>query len=298
MTLEGGWRPAEAQFASTSEESAPSEETPTVSESTETPSESSGAPSVVYVDADNTLRKDAPRFNEGGNPFIRVGARPIRRGLLQFDPDLVAEMRAQLQPCTSLYLTLQIAANGNNWSQSDDHFVDVHPLPVDFSAAEGIGRISGLPGDQIVSSTSGVTWNSLPIKKPKKGKKPVDKGFGVNWRGGSNVMAPATAPGILHVNGLYGSVSWDVTEDVLSGAAAWIIKIRDEHEPGHKKKAQGFDPFRGSVDYFSREGASAVIGDAHPPLLQLVDLTGNGCGSTSDLPSGSLSESESGSTTA
>jgi hypothetical protein len=47
---------------------------------------------------------------------------------------------------------------------------------------------------------------------------------------------------VLHFNGLSGEVSWEVTDDVLAGASAWLIKKTSESQPGR-------------VSYFPREGA-------------------------------------------
>ncbi|MGE0863174.1 MAG: hypothetical protein AB7P34_04660 [Vicinamibacterales bacterium] len=314
VTLTGSWLMAESAFAagqssskgslSSSLSSSGSEASYSIpssassaAESSFSGSSSSGPPTTAYAIADTTLRHDSPHTNEGSNPRIRVGARPVRRGVVAFDPFTVEEMRFVADCQNRVYLTLQIAANGNNWSQTEDHYVDVHPLPLDFVLAEGDGRFSGLP---LAATTrgngSGATWHvpvdsqiadTKPGKKEKKSKtKPVKA---TPWNGASDVMGEATAQGVLHVNGLAGYVSWDVTDDVMAGSSAWIVKLRDEHDPLHEgtTRRQGFDPFRGSVDYYSREGAAAEIGVATPPQLQLV--TFNTCGGGESSASGSAS---------
>lgn len=246
----------------------------------------SGPPTTAYAVADTTLRHDSPHTNEGSNPRIRVGARPIRRGVVAFDPFTVEEMRYVADSQNRVYLTLQIAANGNNWSQTEDHYVDVHPLPLDFQLSEGDGRFSGLPlAATTRGSGAGATWH-VPVdnqisdtKSGRKEKKPKAKPVKATpWNGASDVMGEATAQGVLHVNGLAGYVSWDVTDDVMAGSSAWIVKLRDEHDPLHEgaTRRQGYDPFRGSVDYYSKEGAAAEIGLATPPQLLLV--TAGSCG--------------------
>lgn len=46
----------------------------------------------------------------------------------------------------------------------------------------------------------------------------------------------------MHVNGLTGQVEWDVTDDVLAGETAWLIKKAEEKGGG-------------TVLYYSKEGA-------------------------------------------
>ena len=296
MTLTGSWLAADRAFAQDQSqsvippsdsgglsESAPPEGSSIFSGSL-SGSGSSGEPiGTAYATADATLRHDSPNTNEGGNPRIRVGARPIRRGLVVFDPAMIEELRAQIGSSEVVYLTLQIAANGNNWSQTEDHYVDVHPLPIDFAVAEGNGRFSGLPLIQTSADTGdGATWHAIepvvkkeepPKDKPKKGEKPKKPKppAPIKWDGGTLLMGPAS-DGVLHVNGLDGLVSWNVTNDVSNGINAWIVKLRDEHDPANTPglRKLGFDPFRGSVDYYSREGAANDIGNVFPPMLELV----------------------------
>lgn len=305
MTLTGSWLMADSAFAagqlssesslsgpgssagSESSYSAPSSGS-SGSESSFSGSSSSGPPSVLHTAADSTLRKDSPNTNEGANPLIRVGVDPVRRGLVQFDPATVAEMRDAALNNNTVYLTLQIAANGNNWSQTEDHYVDAHPLPPDFWVVEGNGKFSGLPLSETTRGTGpGVTWNTSYDNDTSDSKKKVTRGYPRHWQGGSLVMEPPTAPGVLHVNGLSGSVSWDVTADVIAGSNAWIIKVRDEHDPAqtHGRRKLGFDPFHGSVDYYSKEGVYDAIGCAAPPQLQLVSF--NFCDDESSAVSGS-----------
>ena len=71
------------------------------------------------------------------------------------------------------------------------------------------------------------------------------KGSGAQGRH-YGTFAPATAAGIVHVNGLLGPISWDVTSDVLAGAQyGWIVKKTRED-------------LSGRVHYYSREGALAA----------------------------------------
>lgn len=287
-TLAGSWLAGDTAFAQPQEQS---NQIPVGSASSG--SGSVGVPSITYAIADTTLRHDSQNTNEGANPRIRVGARPVRRGVIAFDAYTVAAMRSVVDGQTRLYLALQIATNANNWSQSGDQFVDAHPLPVDFEIVEGDGMYTGLPETQTSRGNgAGATWRvpvdaeiadtkvTVPAKDVKKGKKPKPKPQ--PWNGASDVMGPATAEGVLHVNGLDGVLYWDVTEDVLAGASAWVVKVRDEDEPVNTPcgRKQGFDPFDGAVDYYSREGAAENY-DVLPPSLHLLDFNPNGGSSSS-----------------
>lgn len=289
MTLTGSWLAADAafagQFASESSLSSGSisesgGSSSSISESGSSGS-SSGPPAVLHVTADSTLRQDSPNTNEGANPRIRVSGSPIRRGIVQFDPQTLFDVQqeADWYGGVSIYLTLHIAWNGNDWGQSDDHYVDVHPLPPGMYVAEGNGKFSGLPsGDTTRGNGAGVTWNVPHDVNTADQKKTKAKNVPrLEWQGGSNVMGPATAS-VLHVNGLSGQVSWDVTNDVRTGVSAWIVKVRDERgsEQFPNRRKLGHDPFRGSVDYYSKEGAAEEIGCVFPPQLQIV--TFNQCG--------------------
>ena len=206
-------------------------------------------------------------------------------------------MRNEAMNGGNVYLTLQIAANGNNWSQDDDNFIDVHPLPIDFWVTEGNGKSTGLPLNQMVrGSGAGVTWNSPNDVDNSDSKRNVKKAQPRQWNGGSDLMGPATAPGVLHVNGLTGQISWDVTADVIAGSDSWIVKVRDERgreedEDGHGNddRKLGYDPDRGNVDYYSKEGAAALIGTVSPPQLQLVCFSNCGSSESGEESSGSHS---------
>ena len=109
---------------------------------------------------------------------------------------------------------------------------------VDF--AEGNGQNAGVPGAQSTrGSGPGVTWRCAKDAEIANQATDCDP----RWNGGT--FGPATAPSVLHVNGLSGAVSWDVTDDVLAGASAWLIR----------KTAEGQS---GQVSYFSKEGSASA----------------------------------------
>ncbi|HWI20395.1 MAG TPA: hypothetical protein VNT81_21720, partial [Vicinamibacterales bacterium] len=147
------------------------------------------------------------------------------------------------------------------------------------------GKTTGLPPGEVTRGNGqGVTWAQANDSNTSDNKKRTGRVQPTNWNGGDLVMLPATAPGVVHENGLSGQVSWDVTQDVLSGANAWIIKVRNEDEPGQspERRQAGYDPFRGAVDYYSIQGAEQSIGCVFPPMLQLVDFNTCGGGESSE----------------
>lgn len=311
MTLTGSWLMADEAFAQKNKasnghkgSSAGSESSYSSSaESSYSGSSTSGPPAILHATADSTLRHDSPNTNEGANPFLRVGVRPLRRAIVQFEESIVDQMRAEAMTGT-VYLTLHIASNSNNWSQDDQSYVDVHPLPPNFWVNEGNGASTGLPLSQVYKGDgAGVTWNlandtnTTDAKGTAKGGK-VKKAPQQNWAGGSLLMGDPTSPGVLHENGLTGQVSWNVTEDLLRGANAWIVKVRDEDEPSQtgERRQAGYDPFRGSVDYYSKEGAD-LAACQFPPQLQLY--TTNSCPAgeapTGEDPGGQVSSGGQGS---
>ena len=114
---------------------------------------------------------------------------------------------------TTATLVLTIAENANNWGTSNDRTVDAHPLTGDF--AEGNGQNAGVPGSQSTRGTGpGVTWRCAVDAEIANQATDCDP----TWNGGT--FGPATAAPVVHVNGLSGAVSWDVTLDVEAGAFA------------------------------------------------------------------------------
>ena len=205
------------------------------------------AESELSTVADSFLRGGSTNRNEGANPRLRIQATGNNRAVVAFD---LAEIGTFVSSgLTKATLTLTIAENANNWGQAGDRTVDAHPLNVGF--AEGNGQNAGVPASQSTRGFGpGVTWkcaidaeiaNQQPNCDPK-------------WNGGD--FGAATAEGILHINGLTGPVSWDVTDDVLAGATSWLIK----------KTLEGPS---GKVFYFSREGAQDAGDESLAPTLLL-----------------------------
>ena len=196
---------------------------------------------------DSFMRKGNPNRNEGANPRLRVRASGKNRALVAFD---TAEVDAFVNNhgLTKATLILSIAENGNNWG-ADGRTVDAHPLLVEF--AEGNGQNAGVPGSQSTrGSGEGVTWKCEVDTEIANQKADCDP----KWDGG--LFGPATALPVLHVNGLLGAVSWDVTDDVLAGATAWMVKKTEEGP-------------NGKALYYAREGASDVGDVSLAPTLLL-----------------------------
>ncbi|MGI9491278.1 MAG: kelch repeat-containing protein, partial [Geminicoccaceae bacterium] len=203
-------------------------------------------PSALAVVKDSFLRKGNVDRNEGANPRLRLRATGNNRAVMSFDATAVSDfVSGGLSAAT---LTLNIAENANNWGSNNDSTVDAHPLLTDF--AEGDGQNAGVPGSQSTRGNGqGVTWKCA-----------VDDEIGnqqtncnSTWDGGD--IGAATAPSVVHFNGLLGEVTWDVTDDVLVGAHAWLVKKTNESKTG-------------KVLYYSREGADdAGDQDLAPQLI-------------------------------
>jgi hypothetical protein len=183
---------------------------------------------------DSFLRRGNPDRNEGANPELRLQASGDNRVVVAFDPAAIADFGS----LTTATLVLTIAEIANNWGLSNDRTVDAHPLTVDF--AEGNGQNAGVPAAQSTrGSGPGVTWNCAEDTEIANQQTNCDP----RWNGGT--FGGANPPGVVHVNGLAGEVSWDVTQDVEAGVTAWLVKKTDEGQPGR-------------VSYHSKDGAAAA----------------------------------------
>jgi hypothetical protein len=206
---------------------------------------------------DSFLRSGAADRNEGANPGLRIQASGHNRVVVAFDPDAIEAFLAA-NTLTTATLVLTIAENADNWGREGDRTVDAHPLTTDF--AEGDGQNAGVPGSESTrGSGAGVTWHCAEDAEIANQATDCDP----RWDGGSFGMA--NAPSVLHVNGLSGEVSWDVTEDVAAGATAWLIK----------KTAEGQ---AGQVFYYSKEGAEAAGDPDLAPRLVLEGPEALPCG--------------------
>ncbi len=206
---------------------------------------------ILVASADAVLRADAQHTNEGANPWLRVGVRPVSRAVVQFDPEQVARLLAMNPARVSLVLT--IACNHNEWGQTDRRTVDVHPIRTPFT--EGNGRQTGLSGaDQRRAMGGGCTWTH-PTDSNTADDAP-DRAAATAWNGAMQGPASASA---VHTNRLTGDVVWDVTADVRAGIRAWMVKVTDEETPSTPERTvvggdNGY--FGGTVEYHARENAT------------------------------------------
>ena len=112
------------------------------------------AEQTLTAEKDSFLRKGNPDRNEGGNPGLRLQATGDNRIVVGFDQAAIDDFG----DVTTATLVLTISENADNWGQSNDRTVGVHPLTADF--AEGNGQNAGVPGSQSTRGTGpGVTWN-------------------------------------------------------------------------------------------------------------------------------------------
>ena len=149
-------------------------------------------------------------------------------------------------------LVLTVAENEGGWGDAGQP-VDALPLLADFVEGNGwspdtpgLGRGGGQPKEGTRGEGPGVTWNCAVDADISNNKRDCSKDD--RWKGGT--YGSATAQPVLHFDNTTGEVEWDVTEDVLNGTTAWLIK---RSELGHG----------GNVNYYSLEGAL----DADDPNL-------------------------------
>ncbi|MEN3332301.1 MAG: hypothetical protein V7641_1666 [Blastocatellia bacterium] len=193
---------------------------------------------------DSFLRNGADDTNEGVNERLRIQNSGDNRVLIAFD--LSGISTANLLSAT---LIVNIAENSDNWG-ANGRLVDAQRLLMDWTQGNGRNDVMAGGGSSFRGTGEGVTWNCAKDSDIHNQRADCSS----RWNGGS--FAAATAPGVLHRNGLLGEVRWDVTADVRAGAGfGWIIKKRDEGKAGQ-------------VRYYSLEGAGGNANLA--PRLVLV----------------------------
>jgi hypothetical protein len=193
---------------------------------------------------DSFLRQGADDTNEGANERLRIQSSGHNRVLVAFD--LSGISTANLVSAT---LVMNIAENSNNWGTSGQ-VVDIHRLLTDWTQGNGRNDVMVGGGPSFRGTGEGVTWNCSSDADISNQRADC----GAQWNGGS--FAAATAPGLLHTNGLVGEVRWNVTADVRAGAGfGWMIKKRQEGQSGQAR-------------YFSLEGVG--VNQSIAPRLVLV----------------------------
>lgn len=202
--------------------------------------------------ADSFLREGGPDSNEGGNFCMRLQASGDNRCLVGFDMgSVLPSFLPRLKKAT---LSLTISEMADNWGHDMPRTVSAHRLLVPWTEGNGIN--SENPHSLLFrGSGAGVTWYCPTDTNIANTS--ADPLGGLKWKGGDgwqsgdpSHFAPATAPGVEHINGMgddptTARVSWDVTQDVLAGATCgWLIKKDNEKQSG-------------KVTYYTREGAAA-----------------------------------------
>jgi hypothetical protein len=195
------------------------------------------------VNADSFLRDGADNTNEGANNQLRIQGSGHNRVVVRFDMTGLTTTGLQ-----SAMLVLNITENSDNWGATG-RLVDAHRLLADWT--EGNGHTVGSQPN-FRGTGEGVTWNCAKDANISN----MNDDCVSQWSGGT--FAAATAAPVLHTNGMMGDVSWNVTADVIAGAAnGWVIKKQNEGQ-------------NGQVRYHSKEGA-AVAGN--PNLRPRLVLT-------------------------
>ena len=199
---------------------------------------------VIPVDRDSILRAGARNLNEGHNPLLHLGQN--RTIVVGFDTTGFA-----VENLTSAFLTLTI--NPENppalWGLMGR---TVQAYAILDQWVEGNGRFFGLPISQkSKGSGSGVTWSchiDTNIANHRADCFP-------RWQGGDTYPEPTNSVHI--VNGLTGSISFDVTEDVIAGVNSWLIR----REPGSPS---------GHIRFFAKEHPDT---ESNPLLSATLNLT-------------------------
>ena len=178
---------------------------------------------------DSFIRRGAPDTNEGANPNLRIQSTGKNRVLVGFDPSAI-----RTEGLIRAELVLTISDIADNWGTSG-RTVNAHRLLAPWTEGNGWsvggdGRGEG-PGVTWACATDEEIANQVPD-------------CGEEWDGA--LFAPAIGPGALHTNGMTGEVAWDVTSDLLAGAAYGWILVKD------------LENQNGKVFYHSRESASAA----------------------------------------
>ncbi len=200
------------------------------------------------VKKDSILSLSKKNRNEGINPRLRLketdDQSKAMRAVVKFNLSQVD--RAAVQYAT---LVLHVAKNPGKWWNGRP--VDAHPSSVNF--VEGSGKWAGVgAAKRTRGSGKGITWNCRTDQAIDN----TARDCSVPWSGGK--FDDATAAPVVHTNDMAEgtSVEWGVTQDVIDGAKAWVIKKRDETRNGR-------------IHYYSREGAEQAGHPEWAPHLML-----------------------------
>ena len=188
-----------------------------------------------------------PHVNEGANPRLPLKKVTGKPAHFAVGFDLGAVNTTGLTKAT-LVFSIDSGQNVTGWGNG--RTICARRLTTDW--VEGNGKSLDLPNNQKTpGSGQGVTWFS-----------PIDTNISNNqansttaWSGGPSFTNASTAPLVTIHNHDEGEVRFDVTQDLLAGAAKGWLVTRD-------------DDVGSQVTFFSREGALAVgSSDLGPRLI-------------------------------
>lgn len=200
-----------------------------------------GGPVVLTALRDTFLRQGATDTNEGANDALRIQSSGKNRGLIAFD---MSEVESGFVTHAAMVLTISDIVD--NWGASG-RTVSAHPLLGTWTEGNG-----WTVGGNTRGQGTGATWSCSTDTEIANQQADCP---GAGWEGG--LFGLASGPPVLHINGMSGEVSYDVTADVAAGAAfGWIVKKDNEGQ-------------NGKVFYRSREGAATAGNLQQAPRLVL-----------------------------
>ena len=219
---------------------------------------------------DSFVAPMSPGQNAGAGDTLLIGGASGHRSLVGFEQDEIDGFLAS-QDLSRAWLVLTLAE-----PTSAAALVDAHPLATDFvegeelyaarrsSQAARLGGVGarrpsrGLAGRVPVRSSGaaggdvdpGVTWTCAADANPRN-EQATD--CAIPWRTPGGDFDEASAPPVAPSGNTGTKVVWDVTDDVLDGALAWVLRARDE---------------RGApIAVFSRESANDLESAGEPMLI-------------------------------
>ena len=205
---------------------------------------------TLFAAADTFIRQDQPNRNEGAGLWLRVGAGPLVRTLVQFNAAEIADaIKRPGSRFKSAHLVLQAAAAARS-RRTDGATVDAHPLLRAF--AEGNGGAINLPFGFGQGTGAGATWNCFADSDIRDNRPDPFR----RWSGGQ--FGRAALAGLVPAGPVNQGqeLRWDVGSAVLAGHFSWLLKLSEGAAAGE-------------LLFYSKEGARYLSG-ASAPRLELV----------------------------
>ena len=223
---------------------------------------------LLMPTADTHVRRGSQNRNDGDDDLLRLQSGGNNRALIEFDQQAITETVGDgiLQ---SASLTFEILDNGDNFG-GNGRFIGVHRLSDDWTEA----------GATWFCSNDTDTSNRLNCD-------PADQ-----W----NMEVPASWPfvaeqadSLLIINGLLGTVTFDVTSDVeawLDGVANedWVTRLMDEDSPGRLRLGSRASASPATlsliVEAIAQDTSRPVVPDVGPPPSDSVPTIAGPPGTT------------------